>query len=306
MRESPPVGDVIDIAFGIDGNYVPHLAAVIQSIMRHAPAARFRFIVLHPDVPQERQKLLESSAPGASFVWTKVRDEDLPAFTQRGHFNRAIMLRLSLETVAPADCMRVIYLDTDVIVAGDIREVWETDLEGAPVAAVADAYQDMAEFAGRWTLPENDLGYFNSGLLLIDLNQVRQGELFSETMRIIVEHDKALRFPDQCALNIVFWGHWKPLPLKWNVQRNNAIPAMSAELPLERRLENAWPSMIHYTGPQKPWVHDGYHPWSWLYWENLRKTPFFDEVARASGIDAKARFLLWVRWLRRRPHKMAA
>jgi lipopolysaccharide biosynthesis glycosyltransferase len=291
----------LDVAFGIDGAYLPHLAVVIESLARHAPGAEFRFIILHSGVTESRRRQLEAVAPDARFLWTELAEADVPGPTDRGHFNRACVFRLGLERHAPPDCGRVLYLDADIVVTGDVREVFEVDLAGAPLAAVVDSYQDASEFATRWNLPANDLGYFNSGLLLLDFEQVRAQSLLSQAAALVVEHDKDLKFPDQDALNQVFWGRWKPMPPLWNVQRNSAIPAMSAELVPELRLENRWPRMVHYTGPEKPWVMSGYHPWSQLYWDSLARTPFLAEVVQTFKVSALDRLRIWLRWLRRRP-----
>src|SRR5690242_15788800 len=98
------MSDRIDIAFGFDGRYVPHAANVMTSIVRHAPGANLRFIVLQSDVSPEQKKRMEDAARGAHFVWVDVGDDDLPPYATRGHLNRTVLFRLGLETLAPADC----------------------------------------------------------------------------------------------------------------------------------------------------------------------------------------------------------
>jgi lipopolysaccharide biosynthesis glycosyltransferase len=279
----------------------------MASIVRNAPGARLRFIVLHDGISAERQACMERVAPEARFHWAEIGDHDVPAYASNGtHFSRAILFRLGLERLAPRDCMRVLYLDADVIVLGDLRALWRSDLEGAPLGAMLDSYRlDGGEFAQKWGLPPSPVGYFNSGVLLIDLERVRADRLFSAAIDLVQREGARFRFADQDALNIATWARWRPLPPAWNAQRDMVIPVLAERLPPEMRFHDRLPSVVHYTGPEKPWTLEGYHPWSWLYWPALADTPFFHEVVRANGMGAMQRLRLWVRWLRRRPAGIA-
>lgn len=298
--------DEIDIAFGINDAYVPHLSAVVTSIVRHAPDARLRFIILHDGVSHARRKLVEGTAPSSQFIWAEVDDADVPEFVDHSHFNRTTLFRFQLETLAPPDCRRLIYLDTDVIVLSDVRELWAIDLGDAAVGAVIDGGAAVdrvvvpADFAARWRLPA-PYSYFNAGVLLIDLRRVRAGELFSAAAQFFAKNRRSLPFNDQDALNWKFWGRWKSLPPTWNAQLDMVVPWLSQNLPQHLQFHNRLPALVHFTGAGKPWTAGSYHPWAWIYWENLARTPFLQEVAAASGIGVYRRMRIWLRWMRRRP-----
>lgn len=290
----------IDIALGFDDHYAPHAAAAIQSILAASPGAAFRFTLLHDGVPTERRKRIESRASGASFNWVQISDADIPAYASREHFSRAILFRLGLDTAAPADCNRIIYIDTDVICTRDIRELWSTDMGDFPIAAVEDCFVKPEEFAARWGLDPKAASYFNSGILLLNMESVRRDGGLKNAIDFVARHAAEIRFADQDALNTAFWGRWMKLDIIWNAQRHMAIPALSAELAPHMRLNRRAPAIIHFTGPEKPWTAGAYHPWAWLYWRALGKTAFFSEVSRNSGIGLLARARLLLRWLRSR------
>ena len=290
----------IDVALGFDGRYAPHAANVMASIARHAPGARLRFILLQSGVSEDAKRRTEAAAAGAEFVWTEVRDEDLPAHADRGHLNRTMLFRLGLEALAPMDCGRVIYVDADTIVLGDIRELWAADLGGYPIGTVTDCYQDAEKFAALWSLPPGGR-YFNSGVLVIDLPKVREQKLFSRAIDFVVEHDKDLLFADQDALNHVFWKNSAVIEPTWNVQRYMKPHEIAAETAPDRRWGHRRPRLIHYIGTEKPWMRNVWHPWAWAYWENLKRTPFAREVAAAYRMDFMQMMRLRVRWLVKRP-----
>jgi lipopolysaccharide biosynthesis glycosyltransferase/glycosyltransferase involved in cell wall biosynthesis len=295
-REEGAKAERIDIAMGIDRNYAPHAAAVIASLVQAAPGQRYRFIILHTDVEPELQTRVEGCAPGCDFLWTVVGENDLPKWANRAHFTRATLFRLGLEKLGPADCRRVLYLDADIAVANDVRPLWNTDLEGNVLGAVTDENVNAGLFAARWRLPGGCPSYFNAGILLIDLEKVRSEGLFQKAADFIAEHDRELPWNDQDALNWAIWGRWKLLAPVWNVQRltSIAIARGEASLPAGRS-----PSIVHYTGSDKPWVPGSYHPWSHLYWRALSRTPFFDEVVRKNDVSRLERMRVWLRGMRR-------
>jgi lipopolysaccharide biosynthesis glycosyltransferase len=298
MRGKPAGRGRIDIALGFDDRYAPHAAATIRSILTSNPRADLRFTVLHDGVSAERRKQVESAAPGASFHWAEISNAGIPAYTSYGHFSRAILFRLGLDTAAPVDCKRILYVDTDVICTRDIHELWSTDMGGMSIAAVEDCFVNPEEFASRWGLDPQAASYFNSGILLIDIESVRREGAFKAAIDFVARHAAEVRFADQDALNTVFWRRWKKLDIVWNAQRHMAIPALIAELPPHLRLNGRTPAIIHFTGTEKPWTPGAYHPWAWLYWRALGKTAFLSEVSRASGIGLLARARLLLRWLR--------
>lgn len=296
--------EVIDISLGFDANYAVHAAAVIASVSRYGKNSRFRFLVLHEGVGLDLQKQIEQLAPNGTFVWIEIGDDDVPAFEARRHLTRSTLYRLGLENLAPPDCRRVLYLDSDITVIGDVSDLWRADMQGKALGAVIDGYlaanYDNGQlFHERWNLPFGK--YFNAGILLIDLQQVRERKLFSQTIKFVAEHDYDLPFNDQDALNYVFHNAWLPLSVAWNVQRPQAVFWEARIIPEEVRLGDQRPLIVHYTGPEKPWLSTGYHPWSWIYWESLAHTPFFESVAKKYGVNRLKRIKLWLRWMRRRP-----
>lgn len=294
---SPADTERVDIAFGLDGAFVPHAAAVIRSIVTSAPAAPLRFIMLTEGLSHADRTSLQSLAPTARFHWREVQKADFPAFTNREHFTAAILYRLGLEHLAPADCHRVIYLDSDIVVRRDIRDLWAADLEQHPIGAVADCDTDAGAFAARWSLPDTSASYFNSGVLLIDLDRVRKEQLFSKAAQFIAEHGADLRFADQDALNHVLWSRWHAIEPCWNVQRLDAIKAS------HNGQRAGWDlfasaAVIHFTGADKPWLPGAYHPWAWSYWAHLLRTPYALRVKRSFGMSTLELARICARWAR--------
>lgn len=84
---------------------------------------------------------------------------------------------------------KILYLDTDTLIAKDISELYDTDIEGIELAAALDYYGKI--FMGYH--------YFNAGVLLLNMKEIRKSGLFERTERLCAE--KKLFLPDQTALN---------------------------------------------------------------------------------------------------------
>lgn len=124
-------------------------------------------------------------------------------FLLRDHFNCSkrfpymAMTRCYLTKILNED--KIIYLDVDTIVNKSLQELWDYDLENTCIAARA----------------ENKNGYFNSGVLLMNLKKIRELEL-DKTLDYHLKTSH-FQFPDQDALNITFKFNKVLLPQKFNV-----------------------------------------------------------------------------------------
>ncbi len=296
------MADEVVIAFGFDDRYTPHAAATIASIVANAPGARLHFLVAHDGVPQARQAKLATVAPEARFTWLQVDAGKLPAYAARDytkHINVATLYRLQLDALAPEGIDRVVYLDVDLVVLGDVRELWKAELGDAAVGAIPDPFVSVGDYIAAHGVTPGGLGYFNAGVLVLDLDRIRAEGGFAQALRFMVEKDPL--FADQDALNFQFWQRWRRLDGAWNVQAPTAISASRGAASEEWRSAASAPRAVHFTGGDKPWLPKAYHPWGWLYWRYQARTPFLGEVMRGYGFGPVDLARVWLRYQRRRP-----
>ncbi|MBU6372124.1 MAG: glycosyltransferase family 8 protein [Alphaproteobacteria bacterium] len=300
---APPPA-TITVAFGVDAAYVPHLAATIASVRAASPGAAFHFLVVHEGIEADARVRVERIAPTDRFTWARVEDPELLAMTGDGHISRATFFRLALPRIAPADAPRALYLDSDLIVARDVSSLWRTDLHGAPIGAVCDSGMDWKPFALANDLPVAQGPYFNAGVLLIDLDRIRREGTFDRAIDVL--RGRRLQYMDQDALNIVAWGRWRPLDAIWNVQHTMLLGGAAPDVPRAMLpAPDATPGIVHFTGRNKPWLVDGYHPYGWLYWRALKRTDFYAEVMRDHGVGRLAQARVWARYLAHWPKRLS-
>lgn len=285
----------IVVAFGVDINYAPHLAVTIASIVANAPGARFRFMIIHDGVPPSHQSQVETAAPGQIFEWHEIADTRLLEIEGHNHITRASYFRFAIPAFAPSDAKRVIYLDCDLVVLGDLREMVRIDLKGNMVGAVRDPAIDSEDFARRWGKTPKRGAYFNAGVLLLDIEMIRSTGTFESAIKILRENREKCTFADQCALNFLMWDHWTPIDPTWNVQRRTVIQeGTPCYLTAEEMKTGYRPKIIHFTETNKPWSPDAYHPYVWTYYKYLRQTPYWRTVndkARTTPVRHLRRYL---------------
>jgi len=132
-----------------------------------------------------------------------------------------VYVRLFIPYFVPKTYSRAIYLDVDMVVKKDISLLWNTAINGKIIAGVVDRLNIVG---GAWGGITNylelglapDTKYFNSGLLIMDLEKWRKTELSLEILACISKHQQFANFPDQYGLNVIFANQWFELDQRWN------------------------------------------------------------------------------------------
>jgi lipopolysaccharide biosynthesis glycosyltransferase len=133
------------------------------------------------------------------------------------------------------DVPRLIYLDCDLLVFRNLSALFDLQLShGKLVAAVPDSEtlslaDDSRPLAKRMNLPMVG-SYFNSGVMLMNLDQLRKQHFFERAVEFLSTWRADYRFHDQSAINFLLHGHIEELPEYWNrpswrfdVQPNNEL-----------------------------------------------------------------------------------
>ena len=132
--------------------------------------------------------------------------------------------KLLIPQVLPSDIAKCIYLDSDMVVNLDIQELWKTNLDDKPLAAVlemeANAFNYKTYDAAQKYLLNAGIvkyeDYFNSGLLLMNLKYLREAEDFIMSgVKWRGEHPQCNCF-DQDIWNYLFSKNYKQLPVKFD------------------------------------------------------------------------------------------
>jgi len=248
----------LHLACGGDARYLPHTAACVASFLEHSGDLPLHVHYLHsPGLSRHDRDLfarfVEQGGGKASMV--PIGDdqiEGLPAAFN--HVTVAMWYRIFLPALLP-DVQRVLYVDADTLAMDDVGPLWRTDLDGNTLGAVTNVFEPWdAGYPRKLGLSRP---YFNSGVLLLDLERMRATGAADEVHRYGLEHHSELTWPDQDALNIVLGDERVALDPRWNCMNSlfvfeDADDVFGAEVVAEARTR---PGVRHFEGPSvnKPW-----------------------------------------------------
>ncbi|WP_125916579.1 glycosyltransferase family 8 protein [Hymenobacter coccineus] len=175
----------------------------------------------------------------------------------------AMYYRLFFPFLVPSEVQRLLYIDVDTLVVGDLAGLAALDLNGKTVGAVTDRDMPVRSDIGIHSVEH----YFNSGVLLIDIAQWKANRISEKALKIISEEPDLIKgYPDQDALNMALRNDWYQLEPKYNVMRlyvPEAVPKRGfGSFLLDQKI-------IHYNG-KKPWFSDCEHRLRHVYQQYAR------------------------------------
>ena len=265
----------IPIFFTIDDGYTPFLAVALQSLIENASKNyNYCIKVLHTNVCEEHKKQIKKyecenvniEFVDLSYYIEKVKDK----LYTRDYYTNTTYFRLFLPELYP-QYDKVVYLDSDIIVVGDISELYNVDMGTNLITAAPDdiiqynkVFQDYAELVVGVAKYQH---YFNAGVLLMNLDQLRKFK-FQEKFLYLLGTVKFSVAQDQDYLNRLCKGRTTLISHDWNV-----MPYVNEETKKEDI------KLIHYNFAYKPW-HFEEVTYNEYFWKYAQKTEFYDEIIK--------------------------
>ena len=163
--------------------------------------------------------------------------------------------RLLAAQLLPEGLHRVLYLDPDTLVINPLRQLWETDLGGNIFAAASHKGKTELVSGINQVRLGTESKYFNSGVLLIDLNAARAQVRPQDIFRYAEEKGKALLLPDQDILNALYGDRTLELDdTLWNYDARNYntyLLRSGGVCDMDWVMRNT--GILHFCGKSKPW-----------------------------------------------------
>jgi len=294
------VAGALRVACAVEGAYSAHSAALLHSIAEHSSGLEVRVHYLHgPTFPRaDRDAIARMVSESAIQIeFTEIPPERVAGMPVMPEFTAAMWYRILLPELLP-DTDRVLYLDVDTIVTDSLEPLVEIDLDGYYLAAVTNVLQDSHAHRPHRLGLSGAGSYFNSGVLLMNLDEMRRDHCTDTLRRYAVGNAHWIEWPDQDTLNVILGPKRLPLHPRWNVMSSFRFP-WAAEVFGSAALEEALrrPAIRHFEGPSvnKPWHYLFGHEGRELYMRHRRATPW-PEVETQGRTPANV-----VRRLLRRP-----
>jgi lipopolysaccharide biosynthesis glycosyltransferase len=287
-KVSVPQSDVdaslIQVVLASNRNYFCGLLVTLLSLLASNDGNTFSIHIIDGGLSDWQKRILSKRTlernSGNEIHFHKLDSSVFKGF--RTDYGNSYMAYARILMASFINADRVLYLDTDLLVATNVRILWETDLQGCVLAAAKDReikrVKDDYPFEGG-----GEAEYFNSGVMLISLILWKRMNAQEKLLEMLTASPERFRWWDQTAMNVLFQGKVRYVDGSWN--------RFADSVELGKKNEGA---IFHYVGKSKPWNKyldsDGFKLWRAFFGRHVspRVTLFLDRQFTIS-------FLLFIR-----------
>ncbi len=280
----------MDIATSLNELYVPYTYVMLRSLFVSNPDEKISVYLITDGLENSSISLFNALGEEYGNDIT-VLDADIDTLNRCIGSNTGwpliSMVRLNIAELIPYSVKKLLYLDSDLCVIGDITSLWNEDFEGMTVVAAGDVVstgdniQRAIDLHGSRMHPLIERNeYFNSGVMLFDMEKLRKNSSLERYMEAADDLDHVLPYPDQDILNYIHNGDVKYIDeMVWNFQGMHAT-ALNGGYDKARVLREV--KILHFLD-KKPWSggdHVHYDIES-IWWKYAAMTPMYEELMKA-------------------------
>ena len=261
----------MNILFSINSKFIELTKNCIKSIIRYDQD--IDFYILHHDLSNDDKNNLINSFKSQTFHFIEIDENEFKDFPISSRYPLEIYYRLFAPLLLPNNLDRILYLDVDIVVINSLKELYNTTLENYSYAACTHISNTMTTMNCIRLNIDLDTPYINTGVLLMNLDELRSSLSKQQILDYANKHKKQLVLFDQDILTALYGKKTKLLDYtKYNLSDrminfyNMRNP--KNKLTLDSIRKNT--VIIHYCGRNKPWK-DNYLGQLDCFYEELLK-----------------------------------
>lgn len=247
----------LHIAFCVNDAYVPYIAVTIKSIAENHKDSGVFIHVLSDYVSPKNGKFLDwVLKPYQNVVLSIIIVDDSALRGLKDTWTIYTWYRVLLPQYLSQNVHRVLYLDADTIVAGNLEELFLLDMSNKAVAGTIDPESFESETFQR-CMYDASKKYICAGVLLMNLDYWRENDLSTKVIEWGYGHNDVIRFPDQDTINVLCQDSKIVLPLRYGIMDYFFKTDLFYQKPYTQELRDCieHPAIIHYAG-MNPWKRE--------------------------------------------------
>lgn len=245
----------INILVTLDQNYVPYLNVMLFSLLGNNPDCWFDVYWLHTNLCEtdviSTIKILENQGTLHLICADSLALEDAPTTSR---YPKEIYYRIFAAQLLPQNIDRILYLDPDLIINGSILQLYTLPMEDYYFAAASHTGPLLRKVNGLRLDMEEDAPYINSGVMMMNLERLRQEQNPEEVFSFIEKRKSMLILPDQDVISSLYGSKIYALD---TFRYNMTERVYQLHVPFEKDFNLDWIKknavIIHYCGRNKPW-----------------------------------------------------
>ena len=281
---------IIPIAMSLDDRYIYTTIIAMTSIMENSyKSTNYEFYIMHPpEFSMENKIILKNMEKKYNRCSINLINMGLKFKTAKikGRITTPAYYRLALAELLP-NIDKIIYLDGDILAFVDLKEMYDLDMDGYYYKGYLDILQDSFNL-------DNDI-YICSGVLLINLEELRKDDMLNKTYKFMEENRQRLlkeQYHDQPIINALCYRKIGILPPKFGIFAYPNLENLYDDITLYRNskiyskeeLKDAYfyPKVLHFTRG-KPWKLRNNFKLN-LWWEYAKKTGYYEEICKTYNL----------------------
>ena len=263
----------MNVLYTCDNNYIWLMGiSVISLFENNKTNSDITVYLLGENISDKNEDILENIGRkyNRDIIIMEVSEIDIPDSLVTARWPLSAFTRLFSGKLLPESIHKILYLDCDTIVKGDIRSLDEVELGSNICGGIKDCIgKTYKENIG---LQKNGL-YINAGVLLLNLDELRKVNVKAMIDDYMKKYLKLINYADQDILNGIFEGKIKVLPPQFNVMTIAVVHSYEEIVKLrkptnyysKKEISNAVcnPIIVHYTTNMtvvRPWYSNATHP----------------------------------------------
>ena len=200
--------NTINILCATDNRYAPYCGIMLTSLLENNKHNDIEIYIFGgQDICQENiNKFKNLEHLYGTHVYVVSIDDNLLSTCPVNHdtnITLATYYRLLAPQILPKSVHKLIYLDCDMVIDGDISPVWDINLDGKAIAGVVDceAYNEsIYQRLGNYTTKRD---YYNAGMTVYNMDYWRENDIAGQAFKYIEQNKSNLYWMDQDVLNVI-------------------------------------------------------------------------------------------------------
>lgn len=247
----------MNLLFSIDDRFYQQLLTVLYSIHLNSSVDEVNVYVITTSQFHHGNELKHGcELLGMTYHSVIIPEDDFKDAPVTDRYPTTIYYRLLAHRYLPQDLHRILYLDADLLCINDLMPLYNVDLSGYMYAsAIHTNLTNPTDVINKIRLQNFDAdGYYNSGVLLMNLDEIRQRVEPTDIFNYIRDH--ILLLPDQDVLNALYGKYIRSVPdelYNFDVRNLRIYETISmGKCTLDWVMKNT--VILHFCGRQKPWL----------------------------------------------------
>lgn len=268
----------MNVLYTCDDNYVWIMGiSMISLLENNSNIQELKIFLLSDNISSKNKKMLSEIARkyNRTFTVIDIPKLHIPDVLYSQRWPKSAYTRLYSGNILPKSVHKILYLDCDTVIKDDISQLWKIDVSNAAVSGVKDCIgKNYLKNIGL----EKNSAYINAGVLLINLDILRNINISEAVFEFLNKYKKLLSYADQDILNGIFNGNIGVLEPQYNVMTllyaHKYEEIVKLRKPVNYYLKNeieyatSNPAIIHFTTCMlniRPWFKNSNHPYAYLF-----------------------------------------